>query len=397
MDPLRNPYAPGAGTPPPILAGRDDLVRTVELALARVKRGLPAKSFIAVGLRGVGKTAVLNKVQQLAEDQGYESIYIEAYDEVRLAEVIARALRPVLLRLNRRAAAGDAGRRALRTLRDFASAFKVNIGGIEIGMEPAEGIADSGDLTADLPELLLAVGQAALDRKTAIAIIVDEIQYLSPGDLAALIMAIHRVIQKQLPVVLFGAGLPQLRGKMGEAKSYVERLFDFPNVDALDPKDAKQAIAEPAQREGVEFDAAALDEILRITQGYPYFLQEWGHAVWLAADTSPITKQVVERAYDDAIRRLDANFFRVRLDRMTPTEKKYMRALAELGPGSHRSGDVARVYGAQVASVAPIRANLISKGMIYSPAYGETAFTVPLFDAFMRREMPSLIGGRAEA
>lgn len=396
MDPLRNPYAPGAGTPPPILAGRDDLVQTAELALARVKRGLPAKSFIAVGLRGVGKTVVLNKVQRLADDQGYESAYIEAYDEIRLADVLAKALRPILLRLNRVEAASEKARQALRALRSFAHAFKINIGGIDIGIELAEGTADTGDLTTDLPDLLVAVGQAAMDRKTAIAIIIDEIQYLSAGDLAALIMAIHRVNQKQLPVVLFGAGLPQLRGKMGEAKSYVERLFDFPTVDALHPADAMKAIAEPARREGIEFETAALDEILNVTSCYPYYLQEWGHAVWLAAQTSPISRTVVEASYDDAIRRLDASFFRVRLDRMTPTEKKYMRALAELGPGSHRSGDVARVYGAQVASVAPIRANLISKGMIFSPAYGETAFTVPLFDAFMRREMPNLIGDRAE-
>jgi hypothetical protein len=397
MNPLRNPYAPGAGTPPPILAGRDDLVQTAELALARVKGGLHAKSFIAVGLRGVGKTVVLNKVLNLADDQGYESAYIEAYDEIRLPDALAKALRPIVLRLNRSEAALETARRAMGALRSFAAAFKISIGGVDIGVSPDEGTADSGDLTADLPDLLVAVGQAAADRKTAVTIIIDEIQYLAENDLAALIMAIHRVNQKQLPVVLFGAGLPQLRGKMGEAKSYVERLFDFPTVDALHPADAMKAIAEPARKEGVEFEKEALDEILHVTAGYPYFLQEWGHAVWLKAEQPPITKEVVEASHSDAIKRLDASFFRVRLDRMTPTEKKYMRALAELGPGSHRSGDVARVYGAQVASVAPIRANLISKGMIYSPAYGETAFTVPLFDAFMRREMPNLAGDRADA
>ncbi len=396
MDPRRNPYAPGAGTPPPILAGRDDLVQTAELALARVKEGLAAKSFIAVGLRGVGKTVVLNKVQRLAEDHGYESAYIEAFDDIKLADTLAKALRPILLRLNRIAAAGDAAVRALRVLRSFASAFKVNIGGFDVGIDLEQGSADTGDLSTDLPDLLIAVGQAAAGRRTAIAIIIDEIQYLGEQDLAALIMAIHRVNQKQLPVVLFGAGLPQLRGKMGEAKSYVERLFDFPTVDALHPADASKAIAEPARREGVEFENEALEEIIRVTAGYPYFLQEWGHSVWLKARHSPIAKAIVDISYDDAIRRLDASFFRVRLDRMTPTQKKYMRALAELGHGPHRSGDVARVYGAEVASVAPIRANLISKGMIYSPAYGETAFTVPLFDEFMRREMPSLIGDKGE-
>jgi hypothetical protein len=203
-------------------------------------------------------------------------------------------------------------------------------------------------------------------------------------------MAMHRVSQKQLPLVLFGAGLPQVRGQMGDAKSYVERLFDFPAIDALSNADARRAIVEPARKEGVEFGTAALDEIVRVTSGYPYFLQEWGHAVWEQATETPITKEVVLATHDTVIRHLDESFFRVRLDRMTPTQKRYMRAMADLGSGSHRSGDIAGVYGAKVTSVAPIRNTLISKGMIYSPAHGDTAFTVPLFDEFMRREMPDL-------
>jgi hypothetical protein len=396
MDPRNNPYAPGAGTPPPILAGRDDLVQTADIALARVRQRRPAKSFIAVGLRGVGKTVVLNKVQDLAEAQNYHAAYIEAYDEMKLPDALAKALRPILLRLDRIAGTQEAAGRALRILRNFASAFKVSFGGVDLGISADEGTADTGDLANDLPELMLAVGQAAAARGTAVALIIDEVQYLAEPELAALIMAIHRVNQKQLPLVFFGAGLPQLRGKMGEAKSYVERLFDFPNVDALHPNEARRAIVEPARHEGVEFEDAALDEIVRVTAGYPYFLQEWGHAVWLRAIGSPITKDVVETSYHDAIRSLDTSFFRVRLDRMTPTEKKYMRALAELGVGPHRSGDIARVYGAQVTSVAPIRANLISKGMVYSPSHGETAFTVPLFDAFMRREMPEFKSGASD-
>ena len=279
-------------------------------------------------------------------------------------------------------------RQGLRVLRGFASAFKVNFQGVEFGIEPEPGTADSGDLAVDLPELMLAVGEAARQNGTAVALMIDEVQYLSDPDMAALIMAIHRVNQRQVPVVLFGAGLPQLRGKMGEAKSYVERAFDFPRVDALDPDDARTAIVEPARREGVSFDGPALDEILRVTSCYPYFLQEWGHAVWLRASGCPIDLGTVVAAYPDAIGNLDASFFRVRLDRMTPTEKRYMRALAALGPGSHRSGEIAKVYGARVTSIAPIRGNLIAKGMIYSPSHGDTAFTVPLFDEFMRRELP---------
>jgi hypothetical protein len=342
-----------------------------------------------VGLRGVGKTVVLNKVQRLAEDQNYQAAYIEAHDDIQLTSVIVGALRPVLLRLDRMTAANDIVKRGLRTLRSFASTFRVNIGGVDLGIEPEIGSADSGDLQADLPELFLAVGEAAKARRTAVALIIDEVQYVGERELSALIMSIHRISQRQLPVIFFGAGLPQLRGKMGEAKSYVERLFDFPTVDALSDSDAKRAIAEPARGEGVIFQPDALDEIVKVTQGYPYFLQEWGHVVWLRAQQSPIDKRVIVEAYPDAIRKLDDSFFRVRLDRMTPTEKKYMRAMAELGPGSHRSGDVAREYGALVTSVAPIRASLIAKGMVYSPAHGDTAFTVPLFDDFMRREMPA--------
>jgi hypothetical protein len=339
----------------------------------------------------VGKTVVLNEVQKLADEQGYQSAHIEAFDDMQLADALVKGLRPALLKLDRIAGAQDVAKRGLRVLRSFASAFHVNVFGVEVSVTPEEGAADTGDLSVDLPELMVAVGEAAAAQRTAVALILDEIQYLGESDLSPLIMAVHRVNQRRLPFVLFGAGLPQVRGQMGEAKSYVERLFDFPNVGALNAADARRAIVEPARQEGVEFEAAALDEIIRVTSGYPYFLQEWGHWVWQQAERSPITKKVVLASHEAVIRHLDASFFRVRLDRMTPTEKRYMRAMAELGPGSHRSGDIARVYGAAVTSVAPIRSTLISKGMIFSPSHGETAFTVPLFDEFMRREIPTVV------
>lgn len=389
MDAHRNPYAPGAGTPPPILAGRDALLNEAKVALERIRIGRPARSFIAVGLRGVGKTVIMNEVQQLAEASKFQSIYIEAFDEIRLPDVLTKALRPVLLKLSKRDALNQLAKRALGGLRNFAAAFKVSFQGFEAGVKPEEGLADTGDITADLPDLLVAVGEAAKQSGSALAIIIDEIQYLSEGDMSALIMSIHRCNQKSLSIVLFGAGLPQLRGKMGDAKSYVERLFSFPEVDALSDLDAKLAIEKPANDEGVHYTPDAVEEILRVTSRYPYFLQEWGHFAWLAAQKSPITKRDVEDSHSSAIAKLDQSFFRVRLDRMTPTERKYMRALAELGPGSHRSGDIAREYKADVRSVAPLRSGLIAKGMIYSPAHGDTAFTVPLFDDFMRREMPN--------
>lgn len=389
MDPLRNPYTPNAGTPPPTLAGRDGLLEEAKIALGRIRFGRPAKGFIAVGLRGVGKTVIMNEVQQLAEAEGFPSIYIEAFDEIRLSDVLAKAIRPILLKFSRKEAAQALVARAMSGLRNFAAAFNVSFHDFEISVKPEEGLADTGDITSDLPELLVAVGEAAKGQGNALVIIIDEIQYLSEHDLSALIMAIHRCNQKLLPVVLFGAGLPQLRGKMGDAKSYVERLFDFPTVDALSPEDARIAVEKPANDEGVQYTPEALDEILRVTGCYPYFIQEWGHFAWLTADASPIGIEDVLLSHDLALSKLDRDFFRIRLDRMTPTERKYMRALAELGAGSHRSGDIARAYGANVTSVAPLRSSLIAKGMIYSPAHGDTAFTVPLFDAFLRRHKPA--------
>ncbi|NPD67337.1 ATP-binding protein [Lichenicola cladoniae] len=388
MDATLNPYAPGAGTPPPTLAGRDKLLESARIALARIRIGRPAKSFIAVGLRGVGKTVIMNEVQKIAEAEQFHSIYIEAYDEIRFPEVLAKALRPILLKLSRKEAAHHLAVRAWAGLRNFASAFDISFQGIDVSVKTEEGLADTGDITADLPDLLVSIGEAAKATATALTIIIDEVQYLSELDMSALIMALHRCNQKSLPVVLFGAGLPQLRGRMGDAKSYVERLFDFPEIDALPDDDARMAIEKPANDEGVRYSADALAEILRVTACYPYFIQEWGHFAWATAKSSPITLQDVTRSHDAAIAKLDESFFRVRLDRMTPTERRYMRALADLGPGPHRSGDVAKVYGAPVTSAAPIRSGLIAKGMIYSPAHGDTAFTVPLFDEFMRREMP---------
>lgn len=250
------------------------------------------------------------------------------------------------------------------------------------------GSADSGDIEADLPDLLVAIGRAAASRKTAIVLLIDEIQYLSEKDMSALIMGLHQIAQERLPLVMIGAGLPQVVGLTGRSKSYAERLFDFPRVNALDPPDAKLALTEPARQEQVIFSEGALDRIVSLTQGYPYFVQEWGYHSWNYANHSPITAGDVDGASPAAFRALDESFFRVRLDRLTPRERDYLRAMAELGGGPHRSGDVAALLGIAVTSAAPLRAGLINKGMIYSPAHGDTAFTVPLFDEFMRRIVP---------
>ena len=390
MDAATNPYAPGAGTRPPLLAGRDDLVATATVALTRAKHGRAAKSFVAVGLRGVGKTVILNKVADLAEESGYLVAAIEAYDEATLATMLVPRLRTTLLKLSRVEGAMDIARRGLAVLRNFATGLRVQMGEVELGFDFKEtaGVADTGSLANDLPELFVTIGGVARDKGTAIALIIDDVQYLSEEELGALIMAMHQVSQKGLPIVMVAAGLPLVLGKMGQTKSYAERLFDFPPVNALCREDAHAAIAEPALQEGVVFTKGALDEIYGVTEGYPYFLQEWGFVAWSLAQKSPIDRDIILASKGEAVRRLDESFFRVRLDRMTPTERRYMRAMAELGKGPHTSGDIAKAYGAKVTTIAPIRSSLISKGMIFSPSYSNTDFTVPMFDEFMRREMP---------
>lgn len=390
MDPIQNPFAPGAGTPPPELAGRDELRETVRVALERVRRGLPTKSVLMVGLRGVGKTVLLDSMRDAAESAGIQTVRIEAPESRSLPALLAPQLRQALLRLSRNALAKDLAERALRALAGFARALKVKFDDIEVGidLEPEPGLADNGDLEHDLQALMEAVGLAAQRAGTALALFIDELQYVEEDQLAALITALHRAAQRRLPVVLVGAGLPQLRGQMGRAKSYAERLFDFPEVGPLPERDARSALVKPLEHEGVKIEEPALQNIVARTSGYPYFLQEWGKHSWDAADTSPITQADVELASKSALAALDESFFRVRFDRLTPLEKRYLRAMAERGAGPHRSGDIAEMLGRKVTALGPTRNQLISKGMIWSPNHGDTAFTAPLFDEFMRRIMP---------
>ena len=390
MDPIRNPFAPGAGTPPPELAGRDELRDTLRVALARARLNRPAKSAMLVGLRGVGKTVLLDRVRMDAESAGIHTVRVEAPEGRSLPALLAPQLRQALLRLSQIESAKTLAVRGLRALAGFASKLKVTYGDIEVGIDyDAEpGLADNGDLEHDLQALMEQVGLAAKAAGTALAIFIDELQYVREEQLAALITAMHRTEQQQLPVVLVGAGLPQLRGQMGNAKSYAERLFDFPEIGPLPQQAAAQAIVKPLRDEGVEIEPAALEEILRVTKGYAYFLQAWGSFTWQAASASPITFQDVRSASKLAIAAMDEGFFRVRFDRCTPKEKRYLRAMAELGPGPHRSGDIAACMKSTVNSLAPTRNTLIGKGMIWSPNHGDTAFTVPMFDDFMKRIMP---------
>ena len=390
MDPVRNPYAPGAGSPPPELAGRSAILKDIEIRLQRLRLGRPAKSMMLVGLRGVGKTVLLDQMRRDAEANGIHSVRIEAPENRSLPALLAPALRLALLHLSKKEAAKDYAVRGLKALAGFASKLKVTYHDIEVGLDydPEPGLADNGDLEADLGTLLLQVGAAAKAAGTAVVLFIDELQYVEESQSAALIAALHRCAQEKLPVTIVGAGLPQLRARMGEAKSYVERLFDFLEIGPLSPPDAREAIVRPAENEGARIEDQAVDLIIEKTQGYPYFLQEWGKHTWDIAPTSPIRREDVLDATDEAVAALDESFFRVRFDRLTPNEKRYLRAMAELGPGPHRSGEIADGLERRVSSLGPTRAGLISKGMIWSPTHGDTAFTVPLFDEFMKRIMP---------
>ena len=390
MNPLTNLFSPGAGNQPPELAGRADLLRQVEILLARIKAGRSEQSMFMVGLRGVGKTVLLNRVREIAETQGYQAVLIEAHENKSLPQLLSPPLRQTLFALDRMQNVSQKVKRGLRVLRSFIGAVKVKVGNAEFGLniDPETGSADSGDLEADLAELFVAVGEAASDRGTAVAIIIDELQCLTEIEMSALIMAIHRVSQRSLPLVLIGAGLPQLVGLAGKSKSYAERLFTYPEVGALSMADAAQALQGPVTSQGVSFTPEALAEVYRVTQGYPYFLQEWGYQSWNLADHSPIDLALIQQTTISSTERLDSSFFKVRFDRLTPREKDYLCALAEMGTGNQRSGGVAERLGVKVQTIAPLRSSLIKKGMIYSPAHGDTAFTVPLFDQFMLRTMP---------
>lgn len=383
MDAVTNPFSPGAGTPPPAFLGRGDLIESYDIAVRRTVTGRPGKSIMPIGLRGVGKTVLLNRFVEMAEEKDLVTAFIEAPETGDFKHLLAGKLRSMLLELDR-GSVSQAVKRALGALKSFT--YNLPDGtSVSINVDPLIGTADSGTLAEDVTDLLVEAGRAAEDRRRGLLLAIDEVQYLSGEELAALISAIHRTVQLRLPVILVGAGLPQLPGLAGNAKSYAERLFNFPEIGSLEDDDARAVLAVPAEEEGVEFADDALRVLLEFTQGYPYFLQEWGYHVWNAAPGSPITLDHVNSAVDDVQYQLDENFFRVRMDRLTPAEKAYLGAMAELGAGPHRSGDIATRLGVKVESVAPRRSGLIKKGMIYSPSHGDTAFTVPMFDDFLRR------------
>lgn len=389
MDPIINPYSPGAGSKPPELAGRDKILSQSKIAIKRVQSGRSAKGHMLLGLRGVGKTVLLNAIELIAEENQTITISLEIYENRRLADQLVPHLRRALYSLSRWESTKNQVSKAFQMLAEFSSVFKISVGGVEMETDLDAIREFTGDIEIDLPELIVEIGKIANQAEKAIIMFIDEVQYLSEKDLSALIVSLHKINQKGYPLLLFGAGLPQLAGLAGDAKSYAERLFEFQAIGPLERDDAIAALVQPAGLEGVEYSEDALEHIVSETHGYPYFLQEWGKHAWDVADESPIDLQDARKATTSAIEQLDRGFFKVRLSRLTPKEKEYMRTMAELGPGPHRSGDIADLIGVKVTAVAPVRGSLIKKGMIYSPSHGDTAFTVPLYDQYLKRAMPA--------
>ncbi len=385
MDPVRNPFAPGAGSQPPELAGRQNITDTADIALQRLLHGRHDKSQILLGLRGTGKTVLLNKIEQTAEDHRFLTSFIEAPENKRLAELLYPKLHQVLRKLSIMEDAKKLAQDGLRALRSFGAIFKIKVEDFTISVDPEPGVADSGNLEYDLIDLFFRIGAAAQAAGRGWALFIDELQYLTHAELGALIVAIHRVNQRQLPIIFFGAGLPQIAALSGNAKSYAERLFDYPPIGALAQNAASDAIRQPIEDENETITKAALAQIVKQTQGYPYFLQEWGYQSWNIADKSPINETHVRAATKAALHRLDSGFFRVRFDRLTPKERDYVVAMAKLGAGPYRSSDVAEQLDESMQSLGPRRAKIINKGMIYSPSHGDIDFTVPMFDDFLRR------------
>ena len=385
MDAVRNPFAPGAGSNPPELAGREIILQDAQTAIERALIGKSSRSQMLLGLRGVGKTVLLNKIEELAESAGHVTSFIEAPEGKSFSELLVPKINQALRKLSMAESAKATAHRALRALRSFASTFTISYGDASISVDPEVGVADSGEIEADLSELFVRIGEAAKAAGKAWTLLIDEVQYLRVDDLAALIVSLHRANQKNLPVLFFGAGLPQVAALSGDAKSYSERLFHYPAVGPLGKIAAETAIRQPIEDEGENIEPEAVDEIFAKTKGYPYFLQEWGYQCWNIAEGPCINLGDASKAASEATKRLDDGFFMVRFDRLTPKEREYVIAMAKLGEGPYRSSDVAAALNETPQSLGPRRAQIISKGMIYSPSHGDIAFTVPMFSQYLIR------------
>lgn len=390
MRPEDNPFTPTAGRSPPELVGRDPILERAAFVLDRVRAGYSQPSLVLIGLRGVGKTVLLREIEKRALKRGFAPVRVETTERQDLPAQLALGLRSVLLELDRVAALREKLRYAFGVLRSFVN-IRFQFGGLEanISADPIAGQADSGSLDRDLGDLFRAIGAAAREQKTAVVLLVDEMQYATEEELEALVVGMHQVEQDGLPVTLVAAGLPPLRGALGAAKSYTERLFEYPPVGSLARVDADKAIRDPMILRSVDIEPAALEFVFATTKGYPYFIQTWGSFTWNAAATSPVTLADVRRATEAAVPYLDANFFGHRFDRVTSAERRYLRAMASLGDGPYRVGRVASALRTTTSALGVARDRLIKKGIIYDPSHGLVEFTVPMFAEFMRRRIPS--------
>lgn len=394
MDPRRNPYAPGAGTKPPALVGRDEQIEAFDILLERLERGYTAQSEIITGLRGVGKTVLLDVFRDTAEARDWATVEWEVEKNAPFASKMAAQVRRALLQLAPKARWTERALRAAAILKSFTLTFSPD-GGMTAGLDvdALAGAADSGALSEDLSDLFVAVGDAAAEHGVGVVFLLDEIQFLKPTDLEALIVALHKCARRSLPITLVGAGLPQIPRLAGEAKSYSERLFRFVTIGRLDPEtDARDALILPARDLGVELEPAAVDLVVEYTQGYPYFLQEYGRIIWDEASASPVSLDEVASLLPLIEAKLDESFFRVRAERTTELELRYLYVMARLGPEAHRASEVARGVGRTVEQAGPIRSRLIDKGLLYTPGHGLAAFTVPQFDRYMLRCHADLAG-----
>lgn len=386
MRPHDNPYTPNAGARPPALVGRDAQLEAFEVLLDRLRRGHTEQSLLITGLRGVGKTVLLGAFEERAREREWTTVEAEITKNVEFGLRMAQLARRALLQAAPKARWKDRGKRAAAVLKSFQLTVSPQ-GELTFGLDvdAAEGLADSGSLGEDLTDVLVALGEAAQEQNRGVVFLFDEVQFLSLAELEALIAALHKTVQRQLPITLVGAGLPQLPRLAGEAKSYAERLFQFPMIGRLSADEAARALTEPAAPMGVEFTDEAVEAIVEYTEGYPYFLQEYGKLVWEQADESPVNLEDVRGTQEAVEAKLDSSFFRVRTDRVTDLELQYMRAMAELGPEPQAAKDVAQLMGRRSEQLGPTRSRLIEKGLLYTPAHGLAAFTVPQFDRYMRR------------
>ncbi|MEX3562816.1 ATP-binding protein [Corynebacterium phoceense] len=393
MDQLLNPYSPGAGATPVTIAGRDEQIDAFRFLLARLAKGRTAQSLIITGLRGVGKTVLLSQFRDIAFENDWVVLEIEAskHDDFQFKQQFFFKLREALFELAPPSKWTGKLKRAASILKSFSLTINPD-GGVSFGadIEPLIGKADTHELSTDLTEVFIALGEAAKEKKRGVVLLIDELQFLSSSQLEAIIAALHKTVQRNLPFTLVGAGLPQIAELAGDAKSYAERLFTFIEIGSLDESNARKALEGPAEEEGAQFEDQALTRAVAVTEGYPYFLQELGWSVWQQAAQSPFSEDDVTNAIPRYEAKLDSSFFRVRLDRCTELQKAYLRAMAELGRGPQSASDVAAVMGRETGNVAPVRAQLIEMGLLYTPSFGQAAYTVPQFAEFVVRAEPTL-------